>query len=431
MYTPTTVSTGCPLTAVTSCVACAPATPTATTQVLTFDDIKTGRSGSVPIPAHYKGFNFSPAAYIVRSPGSTAYGSKRSSGPNALSGVPTGNGFNSFAISFSSEQTASFTILEFYVTIFNISDPTVAPSQSASLVLMLFTDFNVGSQSIVIPAGEEMYKVNGAATSSGSFLDTVAVRVQAFFDDSSQAGVIIDGIRFERPYYAGLSDNCQNGIRTLTFDDIDTSCGKGDIAAPVSYGDFLLHYTESAYEEQSPWHVTAASLFAANSSEALVADRSRNILYGSTGKNGPFGILDVAMTGRPTDSLLLDEKQSLKSKGNFDFDLISMRLGLDEIETVFDAFWFEFVMKGFDKCGNQVAQMTRQYLAFPGTGGSFTEFSAGMFAELNFVGLRKLRFSATALTFPAGGPMFYDLPFWIDSVEYRRSGSRDSCPEQG
>ncbi|KAK9428209.1 hypothetical protein V1505DRAFT_402062 [Lipomyces doorenjongii] len=375
---------------------------------------------------HYKGFNFSPAANIVRSPGNNAYGSKRSSGPNAMSGVPTGNGFDSFAISFSSEQTSSFTIQEFYVTIFNISNPTVAPSQSASLVLLFFG----GSQSIVVPAGEEMFKVNATATSGGSFPDSVAVRFQAFFDDSSLAGVIIDGIKFERLHYPGLSDNCQNGIRTLVFDDIDTSCGNGDIPAPVTYGDFRLHYAESAYEEQSPWHVTAASLFAVNSSEALVADGSRNLFYGSTGKNGPFGMLDFVMTGRPTDSLLLDEKPSLKSKGNFDFDLISMRLGLDEIETVVDAFWFEFVMKGFDKCGNQVAQLGRQYVAFPGTGGSFTEFSAGMFAELNFVGLRKLQFSATAFTLPAGGPMIYDLPFWIDSVEYRRSGLPDSCPER-
>ncbi|KAK9371740.1 uncharacterized protein V1513DRAFT_386260 [Lipomyces chichibuensis] len=374
------------------------------------------------MPAHYKGFNFSPAANVVRSPGNNAYGSKRSSGPNALSG--TGNG-----ISFSSEQTASFTIHEFYVTIFNISQPTVAPSQSASLQLMfLSASLSSSSQSIVIPAGEEMFKVNATATTSGSFPDTVTVRFQAFFEDSSQAGIIIDGLEFERPHYPGLSDNCQNGIRTLTFDDIDTSCGEGAIDAPVTYGDFRLHYPESAYEEKSPWIVKAASLFAANSSEALVADGSRNLLYGSTGENGPFGTFDFVMSGRPTDSLLLDERQSLTSKGNFDFDLISMRLGLDEIDTVFEAFWFEFVMKGFDKCGNQVAQMTRQFIAFPGTGGSVTEFSVGMLAELNFVGLRKLQFSATAFTFPGGSPMFYDLPFWIDSVEYRRSGLQDSCP---
>ncbi|KAK9324943.1 hypothetical protein V1517DRAFT_316151 [Lipomyces orientalis] len=434
-YTPTPVSTGCPTTAVTSCVACAPATPTATTQVLTFDDIKTGRSGSVPMLAHYKGFNFSPKATIVRSRGNNAYGPGRSSAPNALSGVPyQGDGFdNSWAISFSSEQTASFTIQEFYVTIFNISNPMVASTQSASLKLLLFCVNNgVNFVTIAIPAGEEMYKVNATATAPDSFADTYAVRVQAFFDDNSEAGVIIDDIKFERSHYPGLSDTCEQGLRTLTFDDIKTSCdqGLGNISAPETYHDFRLHYPQSAYEEPSPWNVTAASLFAANSSEDLVADGSRNILYGSTGTNGPFGVLAIFMFGRPTKSLLLDEQQSLTSNGDFDFDLISMRLGLGEIEVVSGAFVLDIVVQGFDKCGNQVAEMVRPYVPFPGTGGSVSEISAGMFAESNFVGLRKVQFSATAPSLPpGGGQVIYDVPFWIDSVEYRRSELEDSCPK--
>ncbi|KAK9237154.1 hypothetical protein V1525DRAFT_344564 [Lipomyces kononenkoae] len=379
------------------------------------------------MPAHYKGFNFSPKSTVVRSPQVNTYGSKRSSGRNALSGVPNNdNGFGPhFAISFSSEQTASFKLQEFYVTIFNISDPTAVPNQPASLLLYLYSGSNVATVSIPIPAGEEMYKVDATAIPSGSFPDTFAVRIYAAFDDSSQGGVILDGIKFERLDYPGIPDDCQK-----EFDGIDTSCGEGDIVAPVTYGDFLLRYPTSAYEELSPWHVMATSLFAANSSEALVADGSRNILYGSTGRNKPFGTFDFVMTGRPTDSLLLDEQQSLKSNGDFEFDLISMRLGLDEIDTVANAFWFNFVMRGFDKCGNQVAQMARQYLAFPGTRGSVTEFTAGMFAESNFVGLRKVQFYATTQVFGPGYTVYmYDLPFWIDAVQYRRSGLKDSCPE--
>jgi hypothetical protein len=97
------------------------------------------------------------------------------------------------------------------------------------------------------------------------------------------------------------------------------------------------------------------------------------------------------MFGRPTESLLLDQQQSLTSNGDFDFDLISMRLGLSEIEIVSGAYVLDVVVQGFDKCGNQVAQMVRQYVAFPGTGGSVSEISAGMFAESNFVGLRKVQ----------------------------------------
>ncbi|KAK9328275.1 hypothetical protein V1520DRAFT_227060 [Lipomyces starkeyi] len=384
------------------------------------------------MPPHYKGFNFSPKATIVRSPRNHTYGSGRSSGHNALSGVPYhGDGFdNSWAISFSSEQTASFTIQEFYITIFNISNPTVAPTQSASLKLLLFCVNNgVNFVTIAIPAGEEMY-INATATAPDSFADTYAVRVQAFFDDNSEAGVIIDGIKFERSHYPGLSDTCEEGLRKLTFDDISTSCDQGNISAPETYHDFRLHYPQSAYEELSPWNVTAASLFAANSSEALVADGSRNILYGSTGTNGPFGVIAILMFGRPTESLLLDQQQSLTSNDDFDFDLISMRLGLDEIEIVSGAFVLDVVVQGFDKCGNQVAQMVRQYVPFPGTGGSVSEISAGMFAESNFVGLRKVQFSATAATLPPGGePIIYDVPFWIDSVEYRRSDLEDSCPK--
>ncbi|KAK9384228.1 hypothetical protein V1515DRAFT_542273 [Lipomyces mesembrius] len=385
------------------------------------------------MPGHYEGFNFSPQGTVVRSPGNNAYGSKRSSGQNALSGVPYQiNGVdNSWAISFSSEQTASFTIQEFYVTIFNTSTPTVTPTQSASLKLLLFGVNNgVNFVTITIPAGEEMYRVNATATASDSFTDIYAVTVQAFFDDNSEAGVLIDGITFERSHYPGLSDTCRDGLRTLTFDDINTSCGQGNVSAPETYHDFRLHYPQSAYEEPSPWNVIAASLFAANSSKALVADGSRNILYGSTGTNGPFGVLEFFMFGRPTESLLLDEQQSLTSNSDFDFDLISMRLGLDEIDIVPDEFFVDVVVRGFDKCGNQVAQMVRQYMPIPGTGGSVSEISAGMFAESNFVGLRKVQFSATAPTLPPGGePVIYEVPFWIDSVQYRRSDLRHSCPK--
>ncbi|KAK9350119.1 hypothetical protein V1523DRAFT_115443 [Lipomyces doorenjongii] len=383
------------------------------------------------MPGHYEGFNFAPQATVVRSPGNNAYGSKRSSGRNALSGVTyqVNEVDNSWAISFSSEQTASFTIQEFYVTIFNISTPTVAPTQSASLKLLLYGVNNgVNFVTIAIPAGEEMYKVNATATASGSFTDTYAVGVQASFDDNSEAGVIIDGIKFERSHYPRLSDTCHDHLRTLSFDDINTACGQGNISAPETYHDFRLHYPQSAYQEPSPWSVTAASLFAANSSEALVADGSRNILYGSTGTNGPFGTLAILLFDRPTESLLLDEQQSLTSNGDFDFDLISMRLGLDEIDIVSGAFFFDVVIKGFDKCGNQVAQMVRQYLPFPGTGGSVSEISAGMFAESNFVGLRKVQFSATAPTLEREEAI-YDVPFWIDSVQYRRSDLEDSCPQ--
>ncbi|KAK9251413.1 hypothetical protein V1507DRAFT_393009 [Lipomyces tetrasporus] len=381
------------------------------------------------MPAHYKGLNFSPKAVVMRSSGKNTYGSKRSSGPNALLGVPyQGEGFgNSIAISFSSEQTATFTIQGFHVTVFNISNPSVPSSQSATLTLTLFSDgYYPNTVSISVPVGEEMYKVNATAASDG-FVDTYAVRLQASFDDSTDAGLIIDSLQIERPSYPDLSEICRKGLRTLTFDDISTSCGRGDIAAPAtitdklcSYQDFRLHYPTSVYEELSPWNVTAASIYAANSSEALVAGGSRNILHGTTGTNGPSSEFQLFANGVSVD---LDETHSLKSAGNFDFDLIALNLGLDEITTVPDAIAFYFVMTGFDKCGNQIAQMSRYYVPFPGTGGSVTQFNAGMFAELNFVGLRKVQFSATAATFnPDGYPALYLLPFWIDSVEYRRSG---------
>ncbi|KAK9489931.1 hypothetical protein V1508DRAFT_435357 [Lipomyces doorenjongii] len=354
---------------------------------------------------HYKGFNFSPKATVVRSSGNNTYGSKRSGGPNALFGVPyQGDGFdNSYAISFSSELTAAFTIQGFYITVFNISNPTVPPSQSATLVLTFFgandsfVYYAPSSVSIAIPAGEEMYKIS------------------SLFNDSSEAGLIADGLEIERPYYPKLTHNCCEGLGILTFDDIDTSCGGGDIAAPATYRNFRLRYPTSPYEEPSPWNVTAASLYAANSSEALVAAGSRNILYGTTGTNGPsqepeplFGVY----------SIYLDEIQTLKSAADFDFDLVGLRLGLDEIETVPSA-------NGFDKCGNLVAQMTRFYVPFPGTGGSVSKLSAGMLTECNFVGL-SLANSISIDTYPFSK---YNLPFWISAVEYRRSDLENSCPK--
>ncbi|KAK9321248.1 hypothetical protein V1517DRAFT_353868 [Lipomyces orientalis] len=378
--------------------------------------------------AHYEGFNFSPNLTVVRSPGNNEYGSKRSSGPNGLYGIGSSQGDGFGLMSFSTEQTASFNISEFYVTILNLSDPTFAPTQSASLHLWL----NRGpSVTLSIPAGVEMYKITATAAGGDNFADIHAVSFQAFFSDSSSpAGIIIDGIEFVRPHYPGLSESCMDGIRTLTFDDINTSCGKGNISAPAAYDDFRLHYPESPYEEPSPWNVVAASLFPANSSEALVADGSRNILYGTTGTNGPFGLPGIFSFGKPTDSLLIDEQQSLKSNGDFDFDLISMRLGMGSIDTVLNAFEFEVTLDGYDKCGNHVAQMVRQFVPFPGTGGTVTHFTAGMFAELNFVGLRKVQISCVSPTLaPVGEPVIYALPFWIDSVEYRRYGLEDSCPD--
>ncbi|KAK9320539.1 hypothetical protein V1517DRAFT_206659 [Lipomyces orientalis] len=269
-----------------------------------------------------------------------------------------------------------------------------------------------------------MYKVYAGA--SRGLADTFAVRFQAFFNDSSKAGIIIDGLEIERSHYPTLPYICQEGLGILTFDDIDTSCGGGDIAAPATYRDFRLHYVTYPYEEPSPWKVTAASLYLANSSEALVAAGSRNILYGTTGTNGP--------TQEPEPnlgyySLFLDEIQSLKPAGDFDFDLVNLRLGLDEIETVPRTDAFSFVMQGFDKCGNQVAQMTRYYLPFPGTGGCVTEFSAGMLAESNFVGLREVKFLVNAVSTDTDPFITYSLPFWIDDVMFRLSDLKDSCPK--
>ncbi|KAK9366116.1 hypothetical protein V1509DRAFT_630944 [Lipomyces kononenkoae] len=421
-YSPTPLSTGCPTTAVTSCVACAPPTPTATTQVLTFDNINTGPSGSVPMKVHYEGFNFHPNASVVRSPGNNEYGSKRSSGPNALVGVPNQNeGFG--GISFSSEQYDTFNISGFYVTIFNLSDPTVAPNKPASLQLSPFGGNLINYLTVDIPTAEEMYKVNATAIGGDSVANIYAVTFQATFNDSSPAGIILDSIEFASLHYPGLSNStCSTGLRTLTFDDINTNCGKGNISAPATYDDFRLHYPESPYEEPSPWNVIAASLFPANSSEALVAHGSRNILYGTTGMNGPFGNLAILDDGRPTVSLLIDEQQSLKSNGDFDFDLVSMRLGMDTIDTVPNAFEFDVTLDGYDKCGNHVAQIARKFVPFPGTGGTVTQFTAGMFAEQHFVGLRKVQITCSTTTLPPEEePVLWALPFWIDSVEYRRS----------
>ncbi|KAK9234178.1 hypothetical protein V1525DRAFT_350664 [Lipomyces kononenkoae] len=378
--------------------------------------------------AHYEGFNFAPNAVVVRSPGNGQYGSKRSSGPNALSGVPS-NGLP--AISFSAEQTDSFNISQFYVTIFNISDPTVAPTQSASLQLSLFaTNNGLNAVTVAIPTAEEMYKINATAAGGESFANTYAVSFQASFSDSSAAGIIIDGIEFERSHYPALSDICRDGVRTLTFDDINTSCGNGNISAPAIYDDFRLHYPESAYEEPSPWNIVATSLFPDNSSEALVAHGSRNLLYGTTGMDGPFALLGILSFGRFTDSLLIEEQQSLKSNGDFDFDLISMNLGMGTIDTVPNAFEFEVTLDGYDKCGNHVAQMIRRFVPYPGTGGTVTHFSPGMFAAQNFVGLRKVQISCVSPTLPPEGePVIFSLPFWIDSVEYRRLDLEDSCPD--
>ncbi|KAK9364425.1 hypothetical protein V1509DRAFT_572905 [Lipomyces kononenkoae] len=379
---------------------------------------------------HYEGFNFYPKASVVRSPGNNEYGSKRSSGPNALVGVPNqGDSFGT--ISFSTEQTDSFNISGFYVTIFNISEPTVAPNQPASLQLSVFgPNYVFNSVTVPIPTAEEMYKVNATVVWGGKVANIFSVNFQATFNDSSPAGIILDGIEFAGLHYPGLSKSCSTGLRTLTIDDISTSCGKGNISAPAVYDDFRLHYPESPYEEPSPWNVVAASLFPANSSEALVAHGSRNILYGTTGQNGPFGIPGILSSGRSTVSFLIDEQQSLKSNGDFDFDLISMRLGMDTIGTVPNSFEFQVNLDGYDKCGNRVAQMTRSFVPFPGSGGTVTHFSAGMLAEQQFVGLRKVQISCVAPTLaPIGEPVTYGLPFWIDSVEYRRSDSEDSCPD--
>ncbi|KAK9357513.1 hypothetical protein V1504DRAFT_480773 [Lipomyces starkeyi] len=390
----------------------------------------------VPIPAHYEGFNFSPHASVVRSSGNGEYGSKRSSGPNALVGISgpynDTDPYQEFAISLSSEQIAACTIKEFYVTIFNISSPTIAPSRSATLMITLMSLDSSGMfsgvnyASLTIPAGEEMYKVNATAVSE-YFADTFAVLISATFDDYSEAGVIIDGLQFKRSHYSPLSESCRKYLRTLTFDGIDTSCGAGNVAAPVNYQGFRLHYPTSEYEEPSPWNVTAASLYAANSSESLVADGSTNILYGSTGINGTYGVYAFYLDSR--DSLYLDETHSLKSAEDFDFDLVSLRLGLDEIATVSGGLFYEVHLQGLDKCGNKVANMTRYYVPFPGTGGSFSQLLPGMLAESNFEGLREVIFSVTA---PVVDPVFgkpgtFFVPFWIDAVMYRRS-DLDSCP---
>lgn len=125
----------------------------------------------------------------------------------------------------------------------------------------------------------------------------------------------------------------------------------------------------------------------------MVADGSRNILYGSTGTIGPVKESEYSDTGSFDigASVLLDEVHSLKSAGDFDFDLISLLLGVDEIESVSDVQSFSLVILGYDKCGNQIAYMGRSLLAFPGTGGYITEIDAGMFGELNFFGLRTVQ----------------------------------------
>ncbi|KAK9311731.1 hypothetical protein V1524DRAFT_450139 [Lipomyces starkeyi] len=389
------------------------------------------------MPGHYEGFNFSPHASVVHSSGNSEYGSKRSSGPNALVGISRPYNdtdlYQEFAISLSSEQNAACTIQEFYVTIFNISSPTIAPSQSATLTITILSlDFSgefsgVNTASVTIPAGEEMYKVNATAVSD-YFTDAFAVLFEATFDvDFSGAGVIIDSLQFKRSHYSPLSESCHKGLRTLTFDDIDTSCGVGNIVAPVNYRDFRLRFPTSEYEEPSPWNVTAASLYTAYSSESLVANGSTNILYGSTGINGNYGIGDLYLGYR--NSLYLDETHSLKSAENFDFDLVSFRLGLDEIATISGGLFFVVDLQGFDKCGNKVANVTRYYVPFSGTGGSFSQFFPGMLAESNFNGLREVTFSVTVPTVDPefGKPITIFVPFWVDAVIYRRS-DLDSCP---
>ncbi|KAK9357388.1 hypothetical protein V1504DRAFT_464749, partial [Lipomyces starkeyi] len=90
------------------------------------------------IPGHYERFNLH--ASVVRSSGNSEYGSKRSSGPNALVGISwpynDTDSYQEFAIPLSSEQITA--------TIFNISSPTIAPSQSATLTITILSFYISG-----------------------------------------------------------------------------------------------------------------------------------------------------------------------------------------------------------------------------------------------------------------------------------------------
>lgn len=172
--------------------------------------------------AHYNGFNFSPNARVVRCSKNGRYGSKRSSGPNALSGLPYQSGGidHGFAISFSSEQD-EFKLLEFYVTIFNISNPTVVPTRSAELTIWYaladsYAGYMSGYLSVVvtIPVGQEMYRLN---LRSFGISNIYVCRISAIFSDSvTLSGVIIDNLQIERLHYPKLTEKCLRSLQTLT-----------------------------------------------------------------------------------------------------------------------------------------------------------------------------------------------------------------------
>lgn len=115
-------------------------------------------------------------------------------------------------------------------------------------------------------------------------------------------------------------------------------------------------------------------------------------MYGSTGAVGPVKgwPYPTFASSNADSSSLLDEVDSIKSAMDFDFDLVSLKFGTDEIESVAGVDHFVLFIIGFDKCGNRVALIGRSLIAFPGTGGFLTEINVGMLSNATFLGLREV-----------------------------------------
>ncbi|KAI9718024.1 MAG: hypothetical protein M1812_004282 [Candelaria pacifica] len=410
---PTQAVSSCPKTTTNNCRACVPAFPTTVTQILKFDDINT-QGTNISVPVHYKGYSFPEQLRVLRAPKAQRYtrpyGSRHRPRSSALYGQPTepDDTYSGFAISFGAEQFNLFSVEDFYITVVNVSNPSIAPTRPATVHIRTWAPKNnvltpSPDLAFTVPAGEELFRFKG--NSSQPSLDNIAeINVKALVDDSpdQQAGIILYDVKTYHIFYSTIRKKCKVAIQSLTFDDVDTSSGQGNVFAPEVHQGFRLHLPTSEYHEPAPWNITQGSVYDLGPGAKLASQSARKILLAN-------------------DTIPFDEVRSISSASDSDFDLTSLILGIPENGSNF----FLIIIYGFNKCGDEVAKLNRTAVAYPGNE-AVIDIRAGAFAEAGFFKLRSLQFGVSS---PTGDPrgVVRSVPFWLDGLEYRQSSGNASC----
>ncbi|KAI9788288.1 MAG: hypothetical protein M1835_002370 [Candelina submexicana] len=375
---PTPTFSACPNLPTNYWKACVPSSSTTITQILKFDDINT-QGANIRVPVHYKGYSFPKQLRVLRAPRALRftrpYGARRRPRSSALYGQPVepDDTYSGFAISFGAEQYNVFSIKEFYITVVNTSFPGIAPTRPATVHIRTWAARgNVLTPNpdltFTVPAGKELFHFAGSASQS-SLNNVAEFNIKALFDDSpdQQAGILLYDVDTSHIAYGTVRRECKGGLKSLTFDDIDTSSGNGSTFAPEIYQGFRFHLPTSEYQEPPPWNITQGPVYDLGPGAKLANQSSRKVLIAN-------------------DTVPFDEVRSISAANDLDFNPTYLIVGIPENGSMF----FLIKIYGHNKCGDQVGTLNKTAIAYPGNE-AVIAIQAGAFAEAGFFGLRSLR----------------------------------------